>query len=65
MAFGSGKKESEKYCYNCMAILPTKQVDDTDDFGHIQSCAIKTMCLRCLQEVKPPEEEQDDKDTGN
>lgn len=56
MAFGCGKKEDERYCYNCMAILPTKEVFDNNMYG---STLIR-VCCKCLKEVKPPEENQNE-----
>lgn len=69
MAFGSGRKEDERYCYNCMAILPTKivqyaiPVEKDSPLPFIEK--IEIVCLRCNKEIKPPEEIKDDKNTGS
>lgn len=43
-------KENERYCYNCMAILPTKSQWKMGDLE-----TLTRICLKCLKEIKPPE----------
>ena len=60
MAYGSGRKEDERYCYNCMAILPTRlyfqPYNDLDDPINIAPIGTPRICCKCLKEIKPPEE---------
>jgi RNase P subunit RPR2 len=57
MAFGAGRKENERYCWNCLAILPTKQHFKVESGIHTYDVRI---CTKCSEEIKPPEEKIDD-----
>jgi hypothetical protein len=52
-------KENEKYCYVCMAILPTKIIPGILCLtGHCSTDRV--VCIKCSNEIKPPEDKNED-----